>query len=47
MIAQTSIVKDRQTDWWYFSCNKQGKGLGGGGVPCWRGGGAVHIPYCM
>ena len=50
-MAETAIVKTRQTDWWRhllaISRNEQGIGLIGGGVPYWRVCGAVHMPFWM
>ena len=41
------LLKLIQTDQWHhllaISCNEQGIGFGGAGVPYWRGG-AVHMP---
>ena len=44
-------VKTRQTNWWHhlpaISHSEQGIGLGGGGVPYWRGLVGVHMPHWM
>ena len=51
VLPQTSIVKTRQTDRWRqllaISCNKQGIGLGGGGVPYQSRCGVGHLPHWM
>ena len=47
----TSIVKTRQANQWHhlpaYSCIKRGIAPGGGGVPCWRWCGSVHMPRLM